>query len=55
MDNYPYVAIDFKGDPDMPLPPGSSYGGIRIKNVFEYFIFCIFVEEKKNIFDDVKY
>ena len=28
IDDYPYVGIDFWGDPDMPLPPGSAYGGI---------------------------
>ena len=28
IDDYPYVGIDFWGDPDMPLPPGSAYGNI---------------------------
>ena len=28
IDNYPYARIDFRGDPDMPLPPGSAYGDI---------------------------
>ena len=28
IDDYPYVGIDFWGDPDMPLPPGSAYGDI---------------------------
>ena len=28
IDDYPYVGIDFRGDPDMPLPPGVAYGDI---------------------------
>jgi hypothetical protein len=24
--DYPYVGINFRGDPDMPLPPGTTYG-----------------------------
>ena len=28
IDDYPYVRIDFWGDPDMPLPPGETYGDI---------------------------
>ena len=28
IDEYPYAGIDFRGDPDMPLPPGSAYGDI---------------------------
>jgi len=28
IDDYPYGGIDFRGDPDMPLPPGSAYGDI---------------------------
>ena len=28
IDDYPYVGIDFRGDPDMLLPPGSAYGNI---------------------------
>ena len=28
IDGYPYAGIDFRGDPDMPLPPGSAYGDI---------------------------
>ena len=28
IDDYPYAGIDFRGDPDMPLLPGSSYGDI---------------------------
>ena len=28
IDDYPYAGIDFMGDSDMPLPPGSAYGDI---------------------------
>ena len=28
IDDYPYAGIDFRGDPDMPLPPGAAYGNI---------------------------
>ena len=28
IDEYPYGGIDFRGDPDMPLPPGLAYGEI---------------------------
>ena len=32
IDDYPYVRIDFWGDPDMPLPPRSAYGEIGNKS-----------------------
>ena len=28
IDDYPYVGIDFRGDPDIPLPLGVAYGDI---------------------------
>jgi hypothetical protein len=28
LDDYPYAGINFRGDPDMPLPPGAAYGDI---------------------------
>ena len=28
IDDYPYVGIYFRGDPNMPLPRGSAYGDI---------------------------
>ena len=28
INDYPYVGIDFRGDPDMPLPLGGAYGDI---------------------------
>ena len=40
IDDYPYAGIDFWGDPDMPLPPGSTYGDIGNESrpsLFEFF------------------
>jgi len=37
LDDYTYEGIDFKGDPDMPLPLGTAYDDIGIS------FFCIFV------------
>lgn len=31
LEDYPYVGIDFRGDMDMLLPPGSTYGDIGMK------------------------
>ena len=28
INDYPYAGIDFRGDPDILLPPGSAYGDI---------------------------
>ena len=28
IDEYPYEGIDFRGDPNMPIPLGSAYGDI---------------------------
>ena len=28
IDDYPYAGRDFRGDPDMPLPPGAAYRDI---------------------------
>ena len=28
IDEYPYARIGFRGDTDMPLPPGAAYGDI---------------------------
>ena len=48
--DYPYGGIDFRGDSDMPLPPGSAYGDIGNEslpllflNFLSYLIFCIFL------------
>ena len=59
IDDYPYVGIDFRGDPDMPLPPGSAYGDIgnesrpSLFKFLSYLIFLYFidyVESKRHIF-----
>jgi hypothetical protein len=53
LDDYPYEGIDFRGDTDMPLPPGSTYKNIGMSNIFEYFIF--FYKKTKIFLDVVKY
>jgi hypothetical protein len=54
LDDYPYVGIDFIGDPYIPLPLGSSYVDIGMK-IFKIFFFSIFVKKKTKIFlDDVQ-
>jgi hypothetical protein len=42
LDDYPYVGIDFRGDPNIPIPLGAAYSDIG-NFFFKYFIFCIFV------------
>ena len=39
IDDYPYVGIDFYGDPDMPLPPGVAYGDIGNKSQTHFLSF----------------
>ena len=39
IDDYPYVGIDFRGDPDIPLPPGATYGDIGNKSQPSFLIF----------------
>jgi hypothetical protein len=47
LDNYPYAGINFRGDPYMPLPPGTAYWDIG-KKFFKYFIFLYFcIKEQK--------
>jgi hypothetical protein len=56
LDDYPYAGIDFRGDPDMPLPLGSTYGDIGMSNVFKYFIFLSFcIIEQKYFWMVLKY
>ena len=51
IEDYPYAGIDFRGDPDMPLPPGSAYGDIGNESrpllflkFLKYLIFfCVFL------------
>ena len=38
IDDYPYVGIDFQGDPYMPLPPGSAYGDIGNESRLSLFL-----------------
>ena len=48
IDDYPYARIDFRGDPDMPLPLGSAYGDIgnesqpSFLSFWNYLIFFIY-------------
>ena len=48
IDDYPYAGIDFRGDLDMPLPPGAAYDDIGNEsqtlslNFFELLIFFVF-------------
>jgi hypothetical protein len=46
IDEYPYEGIDYRGDHDMPLPPGFSFGEIGKILTFVYFIFCVFLFDK---------
>ena len=49
IDDYPYAGIDFRGDLDMPLPPGVAYGDIGNESqtfflkFFELLIFLRFL------------
>ena len=37
IDDYHYAGIDFRGDPDMPLPPGSAYSDIDSESQPHFF------------------
>jgi hypothetical protein len=54
LDDYPYVGIDFRGDPHMPLPPRATYGTIG-KQYFLYISFFVFLylKEQKYFLDGV--
>ena len=39
IDDYPYVGIDFHGDPDMPLQPGVAYGNIGNESQTQFLSF----------------
>jgi hypothetical protein len=43
LDDYHHAGIDFRGDLDMPLPPGTADGDIGMSNVLNISFFCIFV------------
>ena len=42
IDDYPYVGIDFRGDPDMVLPPGETYGDIGKESQTHFLSFELF-------------
>ena len=60
IEDYPYAGIDFRGDPNMPLPPGLAYGDIGNESqpllflkkfeVFNFFLFSWLCETKKTCF-----
>jgi len=50
LEDYPYARIDFRGDPNMPLPLGSAYRDIGMPKFFEYFIFLYFCIRKQKYF-----
>ena len=39
VDDYPYAEIDFRGDQDMPLPLGATYGDIGNESQTLFFNF----------------
>ena len=41
VDDYPYSGLDFRGDPDLELPPDAAWGEIG-KNFFDFMIFLDF-------------
>jgi hypothetical protein len=43
LEDYPYAGIDFRGDPNIPLQLGSTYGDIGMTNFLNISFFCIFV------------
>jgi hypothetical protein len=44
IDDYPYEGINYRGDHEIPLPPGSAFGEIGQNLIFVYFIFlCFFI------------
>ena len=60
IEDYPYAGIEFWGDPDMPLPPGSAYGDIgnesrpslflNFLELFNFFLYFLDYMEAKNMF-----
>jgi hypothetical protein len=42
VDDYAYVALDFRGDPDLALPKGSQWGDIGKKEILFILCFCYF-------------
>jgi hypothetical protein len=55
IEDYPYRGINYRGDPDMPFPPGYAYNDICKKcfYIFHFFVFFNFDKGKlknENIF-----
>ena len=60
IDGYPYAGIDFRGDSDMPLPPGLAYGDIgnesqpslffKFFDLLNFLYFLDFMEAKRHVF-----
>ena len=42
IDDYPYVGIEFRRDPDIPLPPGAAYGDIGKESQTHFLSFELF-------------
>lgn len=57
IEDYLYAGMDFRGDPDLVLPPDAAWGAIN-KNIFKFFkLFYFFVFQKlwiEIIFDEKK-
>jgi hypothetical protein len=47
IDEYPYAGIDYRGDPDIHLPPGFAYGDIVMKSFYIFHFLCFFKKNKK--------
>jgi hypothetical protein len=45
VDDYAYVGLDFRGDPDLVLPEGSQWGNLGKKYILFYNVFVIFKYE----------
>ena len=60
IDDYPYAGIDFRGDPDMPQPLGSTYGyignvsrpSLKKFELLNFFVFSDYVESKDMFLGD---
>jgi hypothetical protein len=57
IDDYPYVGINYRGDPDMSFPPDSTYGDIGMKSFYIFHFSCVLQKGiKTQIFlDGIKY
>ena len=58
VDDYPYAGMDFRGDPDLVLPPGTAWGTVgkfaKFFDLYNFFwIFSNMYEKMKNkhVFD----